>query len=612
MPASDLLLLLGSWDQPHRDLLAVNAGLLARATDRDVTAYWAAPRTGGIFARHGGALVGGRHHEQLASVLATRRVAALRCSETAAFNDLLSRGTDSLVDLPTDPADWLATFVTGSQQAADSARPRRLLLIPTRGLPSPLVHGIASALAPWAAWHGAWMIPLECTAKQAARILREDWLAIDAVVGGDDDALTAWSTADRRPDAWRLLGSDTTPAELAFAVADALPAEAITSWSLAEPILAAERLPGAVLERQALVYADDVDALLPRLAERLQALEQRVLIARYGGGACGRLSSDRALFPCFAANVAVAVEEPGRPAFSCTQAPPPVYPRLPEPPAWARIDDDQLRDWARAGKLLAAVVSHSGERSHDECLPALCDTAAHDGMHWGIGCHRQRLEASPTVIDPLLTPSAEGGVRDRCELLLHSGGDGVLAERQVSPDLLAERLLGNKRAIDALVGTADSPTGVLCYLDADPADWRAPATAHWQALREAGFRYVLSSVAPDSDKLLYRDDDFVVLPCAGYNCFPWSPFIRLHRASDLVDRIDSRQARLGPSYLIAVIDLPVLADPVSLLHGDRFRPDHPTLGPLVRAMTRDAHHALITTTPAVVARYAAIVDAADY
>jgi len=605
--------MLGHWDQPHRDLLAVNAGLAARALGHDVSAYWAAPRTGGIFARHGGALVGGRHHEALASLMATRRVRVMRCGKTPLFHDLVTRGAATAMDLAQAPADWLAAFVELAAPAGDAA-PRRLLLVPTRDLPPGLSHGIPVALAPWAAWHGAWMLPLESAASDIEGVLQLDWTAIDAVVGADgaSEALAAWATAGNAPTVLHRLGEDATPDGLAFAIADQLPRAAVCGWSLTEPILAAERLPGAVRSGEALVYADDVDALVPRLAERLRALDQRVLVARYGGGEAGRLSSDRALMPCFAADVAVAVEEPGRPAFPCTASPPPAYPRVNTPPAWATIDDGQLRDWARAGKMLAAVVTHSGERSHDECLPALCDSAAHDGMHWGIGCHRQRIEQAPCVVEPLLTPLAGGGVRDRCELLLHSGGDGVLAERQVTPAALAERLAGNRDRIAALVGEQDAPTGVLCYLDADPADWRAPATAHWQALREAGFRYVLSTVAPDDDGLLYRDGDFVVLPCAGYNCFPYSPFIRLHRASDLVDRIDSRQARLGPSYLVAVIDLPVIADPVSLLHGDRYRPDHPTLGPLVRAMTRDAHHALITTTPATVARYAAIVDSGDY
>ncbi len=196
--------------------------------------------------------------------------------------------------------------------------------------------------------------------------------------------------------------------------------------------------------------------------------------------------------------------------------------------------------------------------------------------------------------------------------VLHSAGDGIIAERMTDPARLAARMAAARRAIADQVGEADAPRGALCYLDADPADWRTPATALWRELQRAGFRYVLSCVEPDGERVLYRDGDFVVLPCAGPNSFPYSPFIRVHRAQDLVDRIMSRWPRNGAGFLVAVIDLPVLADMASLLHGDRYRSDHPTLGPLVRALTRDAPPFVVTATPSVVARYAALLDAGDF
>jgi hypothetical protein len=157
---------------------------------------------------------------------------------------------------------------------------------------------------------------------------------------------------------------------------------------------------------------------------------------------------------------------------------------------------------------------------------------------------------------------------------------------------------------------------VYCYLDADPPDWNTLPEALWKAIQSAGFEYVISSVRNGLGQVLYRDGDFVVLNQNSYNCYPYSPFVRLNSVEQLVEieRAYTRSNR--PGWILAVLDTPIFAYSTYLLKG-KSRPmeAHPQLYENARLgdfyayiQTRGEMHKVVSATPHTIARYARLLQ----
>jgi hypothetical protein len=599
------LLLLTAVDHPWYPFLAAGLGLLAAGGGCEPAVYAAAPRPGGIFARHGGAVAGGAHHRYIARLLAGFRTTVVRHAGVSLFAAATRAGAVSEETLP-------GTGVADLQRLAallGRALPATVLAVQTAELPETLRHGLVPYLLPLARARDAVPVPAELPAEDLAalRVAGVSQVEVVATATAAPALEAAWRAAGFVVLPGEHLAGDETYRALTFRLARTH-RDHVRELELAEPVLAAERVCAAAYHGDALVIAEKLRDGASDIAEWCRERGQTVVNGRYAGGVMAGARNDEDLFPLIQAGIAFQVREPGRIPTLPLRAPPPVSgagPFATEP------GDDELRRWIREGIVPATIITHSGEVSHDECLPGVFEACSHLGLRLGIGMHRQRYEEDPDAIDQMLAPRNHGGLAELAEPLLHSAGEGIVVERCGSPALIARAMGRCRDRIRELVGDAATPRGVYCYLDADVRDWDAPATELWRAIRDVGFSYVISSVSPGPARILWRDGDFVVLNQTCGNEYPASPFIRLHRAADVQQQIAvARTAAPGaPRWVLGTIDLPVITDTVSLLFGDRYRPDHPTFGPLAQALTKTLPAGAVNTTPHVIARYARLLTA---
>lgn len=347
------------------------------------------------------------------------------------------------------------------------------------------------------------------------------------------------------------------------------------------------------------------------IAPVMEDKQQTVLYGRYGGGPLPGAKNDKDLFPLAQRAVSLQVVEPGRPALTvgATAALP-----LREPAKSGfdlEPDDSQLEKWAAESRTLACFLTHSGELSHDDAVIYTLDLCAETGLKIGIGVHWQRYEQTPDSVQPMQTPREEGGALGLIEPVLHSSGEGVVAESLADPKTIASIMKSSRDRIAKLCGEQFAPRGVYCYCDVQPGKWDEPNPKLWEAVAQAGFEYLVTSAGQGAPKVLYRQGTFIVLNQCGRNQFPFSPFLRVREINDISDA-ERRQAGSGkPGWLIGVLDIPVHAYTRYLSIG-RTGEDkllRPRLGDYFEYLLKGGETGtLIATTPNVIARYARLLD----
>jgi hypothetical protein len=165
----------------------------------------------------------------------------------------------------------------------------------------------------------------------------------------------------------------------------------------------------------------------------------------------------------------------------------------------------------------------------------IMDICATTGIKVGIGVHVQRYAIGGFAVEPMHIPVDEGGVLGLCEPVLHSSGFGIIAESLAQPEKVAEMMAKAREEISQITGERFALRGVYCYLDAIPGKWHEPQVDLWRAIQRTGFEYVISSVSPGENRLLYRDGDFVVINQCGHITYPASPFVRVDMIEELED-----------------------------------------------------------------------------
>jgi hypothetical protein len=243
------------------------------------------------------------------------------------------------------------------------------------------------------------------------------------------------------------------------------------------------------------------------------------------------------------------------------------------------------------------------------------DMSALTNVRVGIPMHVQRYTFNPDCAEPMHTPVEEGGVLGLCEPMLHSSGFGIIAEGLGTPSNVAD-IMGKARAeIAHVAGEHFAPRGVYCYMDALPHDWQHRPEELWQAIADAGFEYVLSSVGRQGEnQVLYRAGDFVVLSLGCCNFYPYSPFIRVNNVDQMV-QVERQVSMSGkPGWLFGVLDTPIFAYTSYLLLGESLlsireeRYKDTRLGKFYEYIgSRGETHKLISATPHTIARYARIL-----
>ena len=620
-----LVLLVAPFSHPHKDLVATTLGWMCKAAGAEFDVYYAEDRAdGGIFSPHGSAVVGGRHVSAVARALALYDTIVVRLSQVRLLDTLLRRGARLVIDAPASPAELYALMAT----RLDLALPQSVVAYQTQDLPAGLTHGVMKAVVareghkladaglppsggivqyafPEAVGRRALAMPLEAPAQEVARLAGMGARQVWTVAAADADT-AAWAEAGLELQPAEVLAQSDDLLSLSFRVAGRWLAWA-RAVDLNEPLLASYQLPFCIREERLQVYGQEMRAAAARLAPLCLAKGQDVVYGRYAGGAFRGATSDEDLFDLFQQGIVFQVTEPGRPVLTLFGSHPTELPRPAQSTFDLEPDDEQLRAWAREGRVLVTLLTHSGELSHNDAVLNLVDLSATTGVKAGVGVHYQRYAFDPELSELLQVPASEGGALGLVEPVLHSGGYGIAAEALADPDRMA-RLMGRARDdIARLAGDRFAPRGVYLYCDAVPPHWERPAEALWQAIRQAGFEYVVSSLSPGHPRILHREGDFLVLNQCGTLHYPFSPFVRVDTAADLATLEAQLLASGRPGWILPVLDIPIYGYSNYLSLGDPFK-RRGGLGQFYDYIRWGGKSArLISATPHTIARYARLL-----
>lgn len=618
------VLLLSNFSHPHRDLVAMTLGWMCKAKGIGFDAYYATSdgdiaegggghheshQGGALFSIHGSMVLGGRHQQAVARALATFSTAVVVLGEVHIFRQLVDSAATSIVRIGDD-------LIEGYQAVAGligAKLPNTAVAFQTRDLPAGLLYGVTQYAFPEATYRQALALPLEMPAKEVDRLPTTGVTKVHTIAAAKSD-VSAWKRPGIELSVADALRADDTYMSFTFRIAERW-SENASGYDLCEPVLAAHWLPFDVREDRLQVCGEVMTETAERLAPMVKAKGDHVVYGRYAGGRiCGAVD-DEDLFAFFRNDITYQVIEPRRPVLRVLSSHP--EPRQVDAAATElhAPSDEQLRTWADKGRILTSLVFHSGELSHDDAMTNVMDLCALTKVKIGMPVHVQRYLFDPDCVEPMYIPTNEGGVQGMCEPILHSGGFGIIAESLGEPRKIASLIAKARDQIASIVGEEGAPKGVYCYMDALPTNWQARPEQLWQSIADAGFEYVISSVSPGPNRILFRSGDFVALNLGGFSYYPYSPFMRVNSAAQMV-AIERRLAVSGtPGWNVGVIDSPIFAYSSYLNMGESLpsirEPAHPgsRLGKFFEYVRgRGEMHSVISATPGTIARYARLIS----
>jgi len=582
-------------------MVASTLAWMCRERDIEFDVYYASDREGGLFSSHGSALLGGRHYAAIARALAQFETTVIRLGDVHVFDSLIRSGASRVIEAPESVVDLY-------EQCAKEIGlefPHNVVAFQTEGLPENLGYGLVQYAFPEVVERRALAVPLELT---DAEILKLKELGIKCIwtVATQDASMEGWRRVGFALEVADVLRREDDYSSLTFRMAKRWIDRAY-GVDLCEPVLASYWLPFSICEGRLQVCAEGMDDTIAQLLPLVREKGQKVVYGRYGGGVIGGARDDEDLFELFENDVAFEVVEPCRPVLTVFSRHPVSFPQPSKGPFELEPPDGQLRMWAEEGRIPVSLLFHSGELSHDDAIVNIMDLCALTKVKVGISVHMQRYTFDPDSVEPMHVPVEEGGVLGLCEPVLHSSGFGIIAEGLASEEEVVRMMREAKGCIAKLAGERFAPRGVYCYLDAVPGRWDEDRRGLWKAIACAGFDYVISSVARDGDRLLYREGDFVVMGQCGRRTFPYSPFTRVEEVEQMVE-LERKLASSGkPGWMIAVLDGPIYAYPAYLSRGDPFKGVR--LGQFFDYIEKGGETGkLISATPHTIARFVRILS----
>ena len=593
-----LILLLANWNRPHKELAAATLAWLCAEHGASFDAYWAAEREGGIFSPHGSAISSGRHDLAAARLLSEYDTDVYRLNDVNVFKSLTLAAARTETVTPR-----FSNLYASVSRRLDFQLPMELLAVQTAKLPK----GLAD-YEPYAAMETVFRktlaVPLELDAEQLERFheigIRRVW-----TVAMRDADRTAWRNAG-----FELMEANTlAPEDTLHTFTQRLAKrwrEKASAVDVCEPDLTQYLLPFFARERRIPTCSQPntqaAIAALPALAVKNQA----TIYNRYDGGRTKGVG-DAGLWPLFRANISVEVVEPGRPAFTALG---PKSGTLAQP-ARSMFDmepsDAQLRKWAQEKRVLAAWMLHSGEVSHDDAMINFTEHAAWRKLPLGMGVHWQRYAFEPWCMENVQVPAEQGGALGFIEPILHSSGHGVIAEYDADPAVLAAQMKDARDRIAAIAGARFAPHGVYCYMDTTLADPSKKPEALWRAIHAAGFDYVVSSVSPGENRVLFREGDFIVLNQTAPKVEKTSPFVRIKDPADMLAAEKQLRDAGCAGWVIGTLDSPLYAYGPYLTSGHKWGLNL-RLDAFFDYLAKGVkERGLIPATPHTIARYARIL-----
>ena len=446
-----LLLFLAPADHPDRD--AVCATLAWIAADEGVLfeCYYSAQTIGGHYGGghpsltprahlRGGTFSGGRHLEQLLLLLQCFECEAV-CLGPSIFDGLLA-DLEIPVRAREDDAERLYTqFLVTSV-----AQPQGRLLIGDGGRPQGI--GLDAYAFPEVFHRKLLAFP-----ESDEAVLNPSVLSIEGL----------WLAGQPRSDVHRL----DYPEEKSVSRQTAWMArrwrEQGTGYLLADPEVVGRWMPTAIRKGWLPIFGIPQREVLGHLD--LKAGDQAVVH--------GRQQDDSDFLALSRAGLAFQLIDPGRPVFPVlAEANPrrsPAHRHDGGPP------DDQLRQWAREGKVLTSLLFWTGMVRELENLYALTEAVSISGLAAGFVLTTASFEYMWTP--PLgleWVDESLGGLEGKVETLLASGGSGAFLESEVPVERFRQTLKESVDQLSSWLGRTNVPHGWWGVMDAPFVPRKAP------------------------------------------------------------------------------------------------------------------------------------------
>lgn len=307
----------------------------------------------------------------------------------------------------------------------------------------------------------------------------------------------------------------------------------------------------------------------------------------------GRQTGDADLFAWGAHGVSMQIMDPNRPAF-------PVVSSIQHP--WASLpgtlwddepDDATLLRWAKGGRVLSSLIFHSGEMAHNEAMVNLMELTSVTKLKFGLATHLARYETCPQFWEMMQVPIAHGGVRGLIEPVLHSGGLGVMGEKDCPHDQFLAHCTQALHGIEAIAGKNNCPRGHYFFCDTDLDTLTEQSPLLYQAVADAGMTYAISSARPGRNRLL--DAPIPVLTQTSRTQCQGSPFVRITSEEDIRESGYTK----SPGWFIGVLDSPVISFmPYIWRKGSRF----------MALADKIQNGGMTNVLPNTIARYASILQ----
>jgi hypothetical protein len=180
----------------------------------------------------------------------------------------------------------------------------------------------------------------------------------------------------------------------------------------------------------------------------------------------GRQQDDEDFLALSRAGVGFQLIDPGRPPFPVLGEAPGHASEIaltsPEP------SDDELRTWARQGRIVSTMAFWTGMVRELECLYALTEILSTTGLKAGLALTVESFKFLDSTPLGLLHVSPElGGLRGQVETLIASTGSGGMIESAAPPDRFARTLAESVAALAGRLGGRDLvPKGWWAVMDA--------------------------------------------------------------------------------------------------------------------------------------------------
>lgn len=561
------ILLVAAIREPAKDLVAATLGWICRERDVIFDVHYLAPdrQTGRLFSPMGSPVVGGRHYGMLARFLSRFETTVLRLGETTLYTSLFREAGVEVLD---GRSDDLAGLYRRVLEALGVPWPDAAVAVQTEGLPEGLRSGVTPYVFPEVTSRQALAVRLEEPRDQRRALHAAGIKTVFLVSAPDAATIENWRRVGFRVEVAEPIREQDNYGTFTFREAEKHLQNA-TGVDFCEPRLASCLLPLAVAEQRLFVCHEQLVVGAERLGELNRRVGSDYAYFRYGGG-IGHARNDEDMFPCFRKGVALSGIEPRRPPLPVLVRHPEPLPQPPAPPAGLHPPDSQLERWARERRILVTLIMHSGEFSHYDAVLHIMDLCGVSGVKMGLGVGWKRYAWGGPWVEMLNVPPEEGGLLGICEPVLHSTGQGIVAEHLAEPARLAAMMASARDRIAQIAGKAFAPTGVYCFLDVPGPEFNATNQPLWEAIREAGFEYVVTSAHFGQPRIVYRHGAFVVLNQCGRSHYPYSPFVRVSKPEELA-AVERRLAEADrPGWLIGVLDSPIFGYTAYLSHGDPF------------------------------------------